>query len=61
MAVNKIQTGLRLDESVYGKLKTIATKERRSINNLVEILIQDYLERYEQENGEIPITPLPAE
>jgi hypothetical protein len=55
MAVIKIQTGLRLDEQVYGKLKTLSLKERRSINNLVEFVVQQYLEDYEEKNGVIPI------
>ena len=36
MAVIKIQTGLRLDETTYTKLKYLASKENRSINNLAE-------------------------
>lgn len=54
MPVVKIQTGLRLDEPTYEKLKALATKERRSLNNLVEYVIQQYLEAYEKENGIIP-------
>lgn len=57
MAVSKIQTGLRLDETTYGKLKTISENESRSLNNLVEYIIKKYLSDYEQENGLVPLTP----
>lgn len=55
MSVVKIQTGLRLDETTYGKLKTLSTAESRSINNLVEYIIKQYLANYEKTNGTIPI------
>lgn len=57
MAVSKIQTGLRLDETTYGKLKTLAGKENRSLNNLAEYIIKNYLAGYEEENGSIPVAP----
>ncbi|MCI8747412.1 MAG: hypothetical protein HFH67_06035 [Lachnospiraceae bacterium] len=54
MAVPKIQTGLRINEVTYAKLKTLSTEENRSINNLVEYIIQKYLNEYEKNNGAIP-------
>jgi len=57
MAVIKIQTGLRLDEQTYGKLKAISDQEGRSLNNLVEYVLKRYLQSYEQEHGSI----LPAQ
>lgn len=39
----KIQTGLRLSEDVYEKLKEIADAEGRSLNNLIEFIIACYL------------------
>lgn len=54
MAVSKIQTGLRLDESTYGKLKTLSLKEGRSLNNLVEYIVKKYLEDFEAKNGTLP-------
>ena len=54
MAVAKIQTGLRLDEKVYGKLKTLSIQEGRSLNNIAEFIIRKYLEDYEEKNGELP-------
>lgn len=55
MAIAKIQTGLRLDETTYGKLKTLSAAENRSINNLVETIIKQYLTDYEKLNGTVPI------
>ena len=55
MALSKIQTGLRIDEITYGKLKTICDKENRSINNLVEYVVKQYLSDYEKQNGPIPV------
>ncbi len=59
MAVSKIQTGLRIDEATYGKLKTISESENRSLNNLVEYILKSYLSDYEKKNGTIPIAPYP--
>ena len=53
MAVIKIQTGLRIDEPTYEKLKVIADQEGRSLNNLIEHVLRMYLRSYEQEHGEI--------
>ena len=55
MATNKIQTGLRLNETIYEKVKVISTREQRSMNNFIEFVIQRYIEEYECENGEIKI------
>ena len=59
MAISKIQTGLRIDETTYGKLKTISEKENRSLNNLIEYVIKNYLSDYEKEKGVIPIASYP--
>lgn len=59
MAISKIQTGLRLDETTYGKLKTLSEAENRSLNNLAEYIIKNYLADYERTNGTIPIAPSP--
>lgn len=59
MAISKIQTGLRIDESTYGKLKTLSENENRSLNNLVEYVLKNYLSEYEKANGPIPISPCP--
>lgn len=61
MAVNKIQTGLRINEITYSKLKTLSVKENRSINNLVEYIIQKYLDDFEKANGAIPLADIQAD
>lgn len=53
MATSKIQTGLRLNESIYEKLKVISTAEQRSLNNLIEFIVQKYVDEYEQLNGPV--------
>ena len=35
MATSKIQTGLRLEETLYCKVKSLSEQEGRSINNLI--------------------------
>lgn len=55
MPTNKIQTGLRLNEMTYEKVKVISTREQRSMNNFIEFVIQRYIEDYECKNGEIEI------
>lgn len=49
----KVQTGLRVDESIHKKLLIVGQKEKRSVNNIVEIAIDLYLKNYEQEHGPI--------
>lgn len=61
MAVSKIQTGLRINEVTYAKLKTLSTQENRSINNLVEYIIQRYLDDFERSNGVIPLADIQAD
>lgn len=55
MAVQKIQTGLRIDETTYGKLKYLAITDGRTLNNLVEHIIRQYLAEYERTHGEVPV------
>ena len=56
MVITKIQTGLRINETTYAKLKTLSLSENRSLNNLIECIIQQYLNDYEKTNGTIPLT-----
>lgn len=51
MATIKIQTGLRLNETLYGKVKYLSSKENRSLNNFIEYVIQKHVDEYEKENG----------
>lgn len=57
MAISKIQTGLRIDEATYGKLKALSESEGRSLNNLAEFIIKKYISDYEKQNGEIHPIP----
>lgn len=54
MATHKVQTGLRLNEPLYDKIRTISSVEKRSLNNLIEFVLQKYVEDYEKKNG--PVT-----
>lgn len=55
MATNKIQTGLRLNEIAYDKLRILSSREARSLNNLIEYVLQRYIDEYEATHG--PISP----
>lgn len=55
MAANKIQTGLRINEQLYEKIRALAVKENRSMNNLIEYALQKYVEEHERQNGVISI------
>lgn len=54
MAMAKIQTGLRLEEGLYEKLKTLSNMEGRSLNNLMEYIARRYVAEYEDQNGPLP-------
>ena len=56
MAVIKVQVSLRLSPEVAAKLKKIAKLETRSVTNFVEHLIVKEIRRYEDVNGENPLT-----
>jgi len=42
---NKIQIALRLPQEVIDKLKAEADKQKRSVNNLLEVIIDEYLNK----------------
>lgn len=46
----KVQIGLRVSEETRNKLIEQAEKENRSVNNLIETIIEKYLK--EKENNE---------
>ena len=56
MATAKIQTGLRIREDLYSKLRVVADSESRSLNNLLEYIAQQYVADYEGRNGHIDLT-----
>lgn len=55
MATNKIQTGIRFEPELLYKITQIAKKNKRSLNAQLEFLTQECVDRYEKENGEIPL------
>jgi hypothetical protein len=46
----KVQFTTRIEADLMEKLKTIAEKERRSLNNLVELFLANAIEVYVREN-----------
>ena len=42
---DKIQVNLRLPEKVIEELKKEAKKQKRSLNNLLEVIIDEYLQK----------------
>lgn len=50
---NKIPYTIRIDEYLYEKIKYIAKKDVRSVNNLFELLLVRCVEDYEAKNGTI--------
>lgn len=42
---NKIQINLRLQPEMIEELKKEAEKQKRSVNNLLEVIISEYLEK----------------
>lgn len=56
MAVIKTQFTLRLDLITHVKIRKIAAKEKRSLTNMIDYLIQKEIKRYEKKYGEIEVT-----
>lgn len=44
----KIQVNLRLPEEVIKQLKEEAEKQKRSVNNLLEVIIDEYLKNHQK-------------
>ena len=53
LATNKIQTGIRFTEETLLKITYIAKKNHRSLNAQLEFIIQNCIEKFEAEKGEI--------
>ena len=47
---DKVQVSLRLPEDVHQQLKKEAEKQKRSVNNLLEVLIDEFLKKQNAEN-----------
>lgn len=55
MATNKVQTGIRFEPELLYKITQIAKKNKRSLNAQLEFLAQECVEKFEKENGVIPL------
>jgi hypothetical protein len=55
MSTKKHITQIRLDESIYSLVKTVAQKERRSLNNQMEYLIKAGAEQYLKDHQVVPL------
>ena len=53
MSSSKVTTSVRVDESLFKKLKVVAEKERRSINAQMEMAFEQCIRGFEKEYGEI--------
>ena len=50
MKVKKFQVNVRLDEEILQLLRQKAEKQKRSVNNLIEVIIDEYLQKQESES-----------
>lgn len=55
MPSKKPQILIRTNEENKKKLEYIANQEKRSVSNLMEIVIENFLNKYEAENEEIKL------
>lgn len=56
MAVIKTRFTLRLNIADHAKIKKIAKTENRSMTNMIETLVKQKIQQYENKNGEIILT-----
>lgn len=47
---DRVQVNLRLHPDVHQQLKKEAEKQKRSVNNLLEVLIDEFLKKQNAEN-----------
>lgn len=57
MPSNKPRIQALIREKYYKKLTIIAEEEERSISKIAGIIIENYIDQYEKENGPIEIEP----
>lgn len=55
---NRISTQVRIDETVWTKLKVIAKLENRNANAQLNYFLKKSVELYEQEHGTVDLTSL---
>jgi hypothetical protein len=56
MKALKIAIGLRLATTDHKKIIFISQKNKRSLNAQIEFVVQECIEKFEQEHGKIKIT-----
>ena len=55
MATDKKAFTMRLESHNYEKFMSISKKNRRSMAAELELLVEQYIENYESQNGQIPL------
>lgn len=55
MPTNKTPFTFNIKDEYLEKMRYIAKRETRSLSNLLEHLCKLYIEKYEQDNGEIEL------
>ena len=55
MATGKKAFTMRLESHNYEKFMSISKKNRRSMAAELELLVEQYIEKYEKQNGQIPL------
>lgn len=55
MATNKPLLKSYIKQELYNKLKILATKENRSVSNLVETILEKSIREYEKQHGNINV------
>jgi len=53
MSTTKVTTSVRVDETLFKKIKLVAEKERRSLNAQMETAFEQCVRNFEKEYGEI--------
>lgn len=55
MPTNKTPFTFHIKDIYLEKMRYLSLRETRSLSNLIEHICRLYIEKYEKENGEIPV------
>jgi len=55
MATSKKVFTLRLQDEVFEKIEYLVKQEHRSVTNLIEYVLLQYIKQYQNKNGDIEI------
>lgn len=55
MASKEKMTGIRLSDEQHRKIRYIAEKNHRKLNDEFRMIIDRHIKRYEEDNGEIKL------